>query len=276
MMHSFPNRIRDQWDKGLPVLNGWLSMPGMLSAEVMSRQGFQSLTIDMQHGLIGHEAMIGQLGVIDAARVAPMVRVPSRRSDLIASALDSGAIGIIGPLINTAAQAQDFAAELRYPPIGARSFGPTRAGFVYGAAYADEANESVVGLAMIETAEAVGNLDDILKVPGLDGVYIGPADLTLNLSGPSLRRGFDREEPQMIATIQDILCAAHAEGKKAGLHCGSAAYALRAIEWGFDLVTLSNDLRLLSGAASRIVEDVVQGSQQRFASGAQSQTEKGY
>jgi 4-hydroxy-2-oxoheptanedioate aldolase len=119
-----------------------------------------------------------------------------------------------------------------------------------GSDYGAHADGEVLCWAMIETAEAFANRDAIVRTPGLDGVYIGPADLTLGLTGRKYRFGFDREEPEMVDAIQAILRSAKAAGVRAALHCGSAAYAIKAIDWGFDLVTLTNDVRLLAGAAA--------------------------
>ncbi|HVG47460.1 MAG TPA: aldolase/citrate lyase family protein, partial [Rubellimicrobium sp.] len=143
---------------------------------------------------------------------------------------------------------------LRYPPRGNRSFGPTRVGVAHGlAAYAREANDLVLGLAMIETAEGMRNLDAIAATPGIDGLYIGPSDLSISLSNGRLDPGMDREEPEMIGAIQEIRAAAHRAGIKACLHCASSDYAARGVAWGFDLVTVSADSRLLAGAASASV-----------------------
>lgn len=145
------------------------------------------------------------------------------------------------PMVNSRAEAEQFVSYMRYPPNGQRSFGPTRAVIAHGSDYAQYADESVIALAMIETADGMKNLDEIVKTPGLDGVYIGPADLTLGLTGRKYPTGFDREEPEMIDAIKTILSKAHDAGIKACLHCGSGAYAAKAIGWGFDMVTLLND-----------------------------------
>jgi 4-hydroxy-2-oxoheptanedioate aldolase len=171
-------------------------------------------------------------------------------------ALDAGALGIICPMVNSRAEAELLVSCMRYPPQGQRSFGPTRAVFAHGADYGRKADESVLCLAMIETADGMKNLDEIVRTPGLDGVYIGPADLTLGLTGRKHPTGFDREEPEMIEAIKTILAKAHAAGIRACLHCGRADYAARAIGWGFDLVTLLNDVRLLTAAASANVSEV--------------------
>jgi len=247
------NKIRQLWLDNKPVLNGWLSIPAPFSAEIMADQGYDSLTIDMQHGVIGYGAAVGMLQAVRASFVAPMIRVPWLDAADIMKALDAGAHGLICPMVNTKEQAERLASYMRYPPKGERSFGPTRALFSVGRDYANVADDFVVCLAMTETQQAFDNLADILSVDGIDGVYIGPADLTLGLTGRKYRTGFDREEPEMVEAIQYIAKTAHQLGKKAGLHCGSADYAAKAVSWGLDLVTLSNDVRLLAGAGAQSV-----------------------
>ena len=142
---------------------------------------------------------------------------------------------------------------MRYPPLGQRSFGPTRVSFAAGANYAGEANEEILAFAMIETAEGMSNLSSIAATPGLDGLYVGPADLTLSLAQGRLAPDFDREEDEMIAALKEIVGACKTSGIRAALHCGTPEYAARAIEWGFDMTTVSGDSRLLAGAASASV-----------------------
>lgn len=250
------NGIRAAWAQGRAVINGWLSIGSPFSAEIMAAQGYDSLTVDLQHGLIGPEAAATMLQAMRASGVTPMVRVPWLDPADIMRALDAGAYGIICPMVNTAEDAARLVSYMRYPPNGQRSFGPTRALFAAGADYGDHADREVLCLAMIETAEAVANLDAIVATPGLDGVYIGPADLTLGLTGRRFRTGFDREEPEIVAAILDILARAKRAGIRACLHNGSAAYAAKAIGWGFDLVTVSNDVRLLASAAQASVAEV--------------------
>lgn len=248
------NNIKACWAAGIPVLNGWLSIASAFSAEIMAEQGYDALTIDLQHGFVGYDDARPMLQAMRASGVAPMVRVPWRDPGMIMKALDAGAWGIICPMINTAEQARELVSCVRYPPAGSRSFGPTRVTFSAGQDYGQHADEQVVCFAMIETAEAVRNLDEILDTPGLDGVYIGPADLTLGLTGRRYRTGFDREEPEIVAAIQQILAAAHRAGKRAGLHNGTPEYAAKAVSWGFDLVTVSNDVQLLRSAAAASVQ----------------------
>jgi len=198
------------------------------------------------------------LQAMRASGVTPLARVPWLDPAAIMKALDAGAYGIICPMVNNRAQAQELVSYMRYPPRGTRSFGPTRANFSAGSDYPSHANDEVICLAMIETAEAMHNLDEIVSTPGLDGVYIGPADLSIGISDGRLPPGFDREEPEMVEAIKKILTAAHAAGIAAGLHCGSPAYAAKAIGWGFNLTTLNNDVRLLAGAAAASVNETRQ------------------
>ncbi|WP_454858576.1 HpcH/HpaI aldolase family protein [Rhizobium binxianense] len=247
------NAIKRLWAEGKPVLNGWLSIASPFGAEIMAAQGYDSVTIDMQHGAVGYDGALPMLQAMRASGVTPMVRVPWLDPADIMKALDAGAYGVICPMVNTREEAEKLVSYVRYPPAGVRSFGPTRALFATGTGYASEADEEIVCLAMIETAQAFENLEEILQTPGLDGVYIGPADLTLGLQGKKYAPGFDRKEPEMIEAIKHIMTSAHKAGKRAALHNGTPEYASEAVKWGFDLVTVSNDVRLLAGAAEASV-----------------------
>ncbi len=247
------NGVKQRWAEGKPVINGWLSIGNSFSAEIMAGQGYDSLTIDMQHGIVGYDGTVPMLQAMRASGVTPLVRVPWLDPADIMKALDAGAYGVICPMINTRAEAERLVSYVRYPPAGVRSFGPSRALFSAGPGYAAEADDEIICLAMIETGQAYENLEDILATPGLDGVYIGPADLTLGLQGKRYAPGFDRREPEMIEAIKRILHAAHKAGKRAALHNGTPEYAAEAVGWGFDFVTVSNDVRLLAAAADASV-----------------------
>jgi 4-hydroxy-2-oxoheptanedioate aldolase len=247
------NRLKAIWNEGGATLNGWLSIAGGFTAEIMAEQGYDSLTIDLQHGAVDYQSALAMFQAMRASDAVPMARVPWLEPGAIMKVLDAGALGVICPMVNTGEEAARLVSHVRYPPAGQRSFGPTRASFSAGPGYGPDADEEIVCLAMIETAEALRNVDEICATPGLDGVYVGPADLTLGLTGRAYRTGFDREEPEMVEAIRRIADAAKRAGKRAGLHTGSAEYAARAVGCGFDLVTLSNDVRLLAGAAAQSV-----------------------
>jgi 4-hydroxy-2-oxoheptanedioate aldolase len=247
------NSIKTLWADNRPVLNGWLAVSNGFTAEIMAAQGYDSLTIDLQHGLVDYQGAVSMLQAMRSSGVAPMIRVPWLDPTHIMKALDAGAYGIICPMINTRKEAEELVSYVRYPPTGVRSFGPVRANLTVGPDYFAGADQEIICLAMIETEQALSNLDDILATPGLDGIYIGPADLTISLFGRRFPTGFDRTEPEMIDVIRYILAAAKKAGKRAGLHNGHADYAAKAVEWGFDLLTISSDARLLAEAAKTSV-----------------------
>ena len=152
------NKLRTLWAQGQAAVNGWLAVPNSFSAEVMAHQGWDTLTIDMQHGLIDDAALVPMLQAIQATPTAPVVRVPWLEPSIIMKALDAGAQTLICPMVNTREDAERLAAYARYAPRGGRSFGPVRAGLVHGADYATAANDNVVVFAMIETRQALDNL----------------------------------------------------------------------------------------------------------------------
>lgn len=246
-------RLRAVWAQGRPALNGWCAIGNPFVAEIMAAQGFDSLTIDMQHGALDYSDLLPMLQAMRAGGATLLARVPWLDPAHVMKALDAGAEGVICPMVNTPEDAARLVSYLRYPPQGVRSFGPTRAVFALGADYAERANAEVLAFAMIETAEALANLDAIVATPGLDGIYVGPADLTLSVSEGRLPFGMDREEPEMIGHLQKIAAACQARGIVAGLHCGTPDYAHRAIGWGFRMVTVGGDTRFLSSAAAAAV-----------------------
>jgi len=258
------NPIREKWQQDQPVVNTFLSIPSPVVSEIMAQQGYDALTIDLQHGLVDYADALTMLMSIRSSGAGTIVRVPWLEASPVMKALDAGADAIICPMINSAEDAARLVSWVRYPPHGVRSFGPTRAGLLYGSDYNHTSNDQVICMAMIETAMGMENLDDIAATPGLDGIYIGPADLTLALTGDRYRRGFDRDEPEMVDALRRILDAAHKNGIRAGLHCGMPEYALIALRWGFDLVTLGNDIRLLTQSAQQAVKTVREGLKQKI------------
>ncbi len=248
-----PNRMKQIWREGGYVTLGWLSIPSAFSAEVMARQGFDALCIDMQHGLIDYNDVWPMLQGISQTDTVPVVRVPWNDPQIIMKALDAGAYGLIIPLVNTAEEAAAAVAACRYPPAGIRSFGPARAALYAGPGYAQEANDEIVVFAMIETKQGIDNVEAICATPGLDGVYIGPADLSYALGLPP--QG-DNEHPLHLETCDRICATAHRHGKKAAMHTASAAFAAKSVARGFDLVMLTSDVACMSAAARRQLEEL--------------------
>lgn len=246
------NRLRDIADSGRVAVNGWLGIPSAVSAEIMAHQGWDSLTIDMQHGMIDYGDLGPMLAAISTTGTVPIIRAPWLEPGILGKILDAGAYGVICPMIESAADVEAFVAATSYPPRGRRSMGPIRAALYGGPDYAEHANETVLRFAMIETAGALANLDAILAVPGLDAVYVGPSDLSLALGAPPR---LDQEEPVVLDAILHIAKSCRAAGKIAGIHNGFPPYATRMIAAGYNFVTVGSDTNFLAeGARSMLAE----------------------
>jgi 4-hydroxy-2-oxoheptanedioate aldolase len=244
------NRLRTLWKQDRAAVNGWLAIPDSFSAEVMARQGWDSLTIDLQHGVVDYQKMVTMLQAITTTETVPVVRVPWLEPGILMKSLDAGAQALICPMINTREEAQKFVAWTSYAPRGTRSFGPVRAAMVLGADYPTAANDHIVRFAMIETAQAVDNLDAILSVEGLDAIYIGPSDLSLSLGCKPV---FDDVEPKAAQAIEHIVERARAHGIVAGIHNGLPRVAKARIDLGFRFVTLSSDARMLISGSQELL-----------------------
>ena len=248
------NKLKEILKKNKSVINGWLQIPSSFSAEVMAHQGWDSLTIDMQHGVIDYPNALQMLQAISSTDTVPMARVNWNEPGQIMKILDAGAYGVICPMVSNREQAEKFVQACLYPPKGYRSFGPIRATIYGGDDYAKNANEEILKLAMIETKEALEKLDEILDTPNLDGIYIGPADLSLAVGEEP---GFDRPENTIAyKEISRILEAAKKRNLLAGIHNGSVEYAQKMISKGFNLVTIGSDQRYMSSGAKNAVEKI--------------------
>jgi 4-hydroxy-2-oxoheptanedioate aldolase len=236
-----------------PIINGWLSIPNSFTAEAMSKMGWDSITIDMQHGQNDYSTTLSMLQAMSNNDVVPFVRVPWSEPGTIMRILDLGVLGIIAPMINTKKQCEEFVSYCNYPPIGQRSFGPMRAQLIYGSDYYEKANSAIVSFAMIETKEAVDNIEEILSVPNLTGIYIGPGDMS---SSYGLKPQFDVTVDPIYSNIKMIAKIANEKGKIAGIHNGSTKYAKQMIDLGYKFVTVSSDFRSMSTHAQSIINDM--------------------
>ena len=251
------NTLRQIWARGEAVVNGWLSIPSAFSAEVMAHQGFDSLTVDMQHGVVDYQDAVTMLQAIATTPVMPLARVPWNDPARLMKILDAGAYGVICPMINTREEAEALVAACKYPPRGYRSWGPVRASLYAGADYGDHANEDLIVMPMIETAEALKNLEAILTVPGVDAVYVGPSDLSLALG---CKPRLDQTDPPVVEAQQRIVEACKRPGVVAGIHNSTAAYALTMVAIGYQFVTLASDSRFLAARAAEEVGVVRKGA----------------
>jgi 4-hydroxy-2-oxoheptanedioate aldolase len=260
-----PNRLRQLWQSGGAAVNGWLAIPNSFSAETMAHQGWDTLTIDMQHGMIDYQAMVGMLQAVSTTPTVPVVRVPWLEPGILMKTLDAGAYAVICPMVNTREDAQKLVAWTHYAPKGTRSFGPIRALLYGGADYPQHANDTIVTFAMIETAQALDNLDSIMSVEGLDAVYIGPSDLSLALG---CRPVFDDVDPPVAQAIDHILERAKAHGLVAGVHNGTPEVALSRVAKGFQFVTVASDARLMAAGAQQVMAKMRAGAPAAPASGS--------
>ena len=239
------------------ILNGWLSIPNSFTAEAMSKMGWDTITIDMQHGQNDYNLSISMLQSIVNSNSIPFVRVPWNEPGIIMRMLDLGAVGIIAPMINSKYDCENFISYCYYPPRGQRSFGPMRAQLIYGSDYYRNSNNNIISLAMIETKQAVENIDEILSVPDLTGVYIGPADMS---SSYGFEPKFDVMEDPVYSNIKMIVKKAKDKGKIAGIHNGSIKYAKEMIELGYNFVTISSDYRSMVTYAQNVVNEMKKDS----------------
>ncbi|HML08429.1 MAG TPA: aldolase/citrate lyase family protein [Xanthobacteraceae bacterium] len=231
---------------GETVLSGWCTLPYPIVAETLGRAGFVAVTIEAQHGLWDMSAMPTGIAAVRQAGAAPLVRVPVGDFAMVSRVLDFGAEGIIAPMINTAADARAFAAAAKYPPIGERSWGPHRAMTLAGLAdqslYLREANDHVITLAMIETRTALDNLEAIISTPGIDGLFLGPSDLSIALSQG---KNLDPLSSEVERELDRIVAAARKAAKIPGAYCHSAERAVALAERGVRFLAVMSDLMML-------------------------------
>ncbi len=243
--------LRQMWNEGEPTLGGWLSIPATLSAEVMARGGFDYVCIDTQHGAVDYQTTVELIRAVEHGGSRAIVRVPWNEPGIIGKMLDAGAEGVIVPMVNTVEQAEAAVRACRYAPHGgARSFGPTVAKLRHDD-YVEWARDNVAVIPMIETAEALSNLDAILQVDGIDAVYVGPADLSLTLDLPP---GNNDGAAAFDNALSAIVEACDDAGVVPGIHASGPLTPTRLAQ-GFRLITvIADQLALGDGAAAALAQ----------------------
>lgn len=222
----------------------------------MVRGGFAGVLADMQHGFASYDEMRLMVQAVGRAGGIPMMRPPLDDFGMAARALDAGASVIIAPMINTVADAERLVDVAKYPPLASRSFGPAQALELWGMdaqSYLSAANELTSVLAMVETAEAISNLDDILGMDGIDGVFVGPYDLSINLSGGKVGGA---DDPEVIDALPKIVACARKHGKISGIYASGAVQARGFAEAGFNLVSVISDAGLLAAGAKVVLDGI--------------------
>jgi 4-hydroxy-2-oxoheptanedioate aldolase len=238
------NRVKETWKRGEIAYGAWLSIPSSLSSEALGRAGFDYVCVDLQHGLIDYPTAAEMLVAINSTGATPFVRVPANDFSAINRALDAGALGIIVPMIHSSDDVYRAVSACRYPPEGTRSYGPVRASMTLGPDYFEAANELVACVPMIETRQAVEEIDAIISLPGVDAVYVGPNDLSLSM-GQKPGADNDGSYQQAYRAIGET-CATR--GVVAGIH-GNSELAPKHAANGYRMITVSSDLGLLQRGA---------------------------
>jgi len=239
------------------VFAGWCTLPYPIVAELVGREGFAAVVLDQQHGLWDVASTLAAIAAVHQSGSAPLVRIPVGDFAMVSRALDFGAEGIIAPMINTAADARAFVAAAKFPPRGERSWGPHRSMTFSGIAnpkdYLRKANNLTVILAMIETRMALDNLDAILATPGIDGVFVGPFDLSIALADG---KTVDPDSKEVDAALTKIAKAAGKAGKIAGVYCPTSKGAAALAKRGFGFVTAGSDIGFLRAGLATARNDL--------------------
>ena len=243
-------RLRELWDRGETTVGGWCVIPSPFAAELMGRAGFDWVCVDMQHGLVGYDAMVPMLQALEATGTPSLVRVPWNSPDHIMKALDAGAHGVVVPMVNSIAEAQAATGACRYPPAGHRSWGPVRAAFAAPGFDPAWANADVVCVVMIETAAGVAAAETIASVPGVDGVYVGPNDLAVTHGMAPDGRVAEPEHERLVLRVKE---ACDRAGVVAGIHCSGWETAARWREHGFRMLNVDSDAVFLRGRAQEVL-----------------------
>jgi 4-hydroxy-2-oxoheptanedioate aldolase len=242
---SYENPLIAKWRAGQPTIGAWLTACDPTVAEHLANTGVDEVTADQQHSTIGVDDLGVLLPAIEARGAAPVTRVGYNDPYLIGRSLDLGAVGVIIPMVNNAAEAQAAARAFRYPPRGTRSAGPVRANWFMGDSPRDL--ERAACIVMVETAEGLKNVDAIAATPGVDCVYVGPGDLALGLGLDwDDSKWNDAQARQHADAVATILAACRKHGKAAGYHAGNGDASAKLIEQGFVMLTSVTDIGLFA------------------------------
>ena len=248
------NKVKELWREGKAPTLAWLSTPDTYIAEVIANVGFDRMLLDMQHGMtIGPDRAGLWLQAVSTTDTVPIVRVPWNEPFFIQWALDAGAYGIVVPLVNNREEATKAGMACRYPPLGYRSVGPNRVRLYAGADYIQQANEEIICLIMIEDIKTVARIEELAEAPGIDGFYIGPADLAISIGVESTNY---LKSVKHAEACQKVLDVAKAHDLIAGVHCGSAEEVVQRINQGFMFCPAINDVRAIGAGASAALQTV--------------------
>lgn len=246
------NTVKEKLAAGQPAVGTWLSLCSPIAAEYMAHLGWDWLVVDTEHSPIGFETTVQCFQAIATTPTIPMARVAWNDAALIKRLLDAGALGLVVPMVNTVAQAEQAVAAMKYPPRGVRSLGGGRC-MVYGDDYFSWANDQVACIVQIEHIEAVRNAEAILSVEGVDACFIGPNDLAGSMG---IKPDMSVSDPRHEEAIQEVLRAAKKVGTPAGIHVPDAEHVSRRIEQGFQFIAITNDAGFMRTGARQAMSAI--------------------
>ena len=244
--------LRSRLATGEPFLFSWQSIPSAPLASHLARLPLDGVCLDMQHGMIGFSDAVGLIAAINAAGRPAIVRTLWNDAATPGQAFDAGAACVIAPMVNSRAEAEALVRAAKYPPAGARSwgaYGGIQASGLSAAEYLREANRLTMVFAMVETVEAMANVDAIAATPGLDGLFVGPSDLSITLSGGA---GIDKTGPVTLAAMEKIAAAAKKNGLVAGAFAGDANVIKTYLKLGYTFLAAAVDADLLRMGADTL------------------------
>ncbi|AZO30054.1 MULTISPECIES: HpcH/HpaI aldolase family protein [Mesorhizobium] len=239
------------------LFTAWSGVPDALTVEIIAKQGFDAVTLDMQHGGHHEDSVLRGLVPVLAANKPALVRIPVGRFDMASRALDFGAEAVIAPMVNSVADARQFAAAMKYPPMGERSWGPTYAFPRHGkgdhAEWLRDSNQRTMAFAMVETRAAFEALDGILETPGIDGIFVGPSDFSIAWSnGTTVNSTLE----SMMETVASIAERTRKAGKHAAIYVIEPAVAGRVVSMGYRLLAMGSDHTLISLGAKTLLKSM--------------------
>jgi len=246
--------LKQRLKAGETLVTAWSGVPDALTVEILAAQAFDAVTLDMQHGGHNEDSVLRSIVPVQRAGRPAIVRIPVGRFDMSSRALDFGAEAVIAPMINSVDDARRFAASMKYPPLGERSWGPTYAFPRHGkgtfAEWLAESNERTMAIAMVETRAALECLDGILETPGIDGIFVGPSDFSIAWShGKTINQGLE----DMMEAIADIAKRTRQAGKHAAIFLSDPAVARRQADMGFQLFATGSEHMLISRGAQGLL-----------------------
>lgn len=248
--------LRSRLATGEPFLFTWMSVPSAILAGQAARLPFDGVCLDMQHGMIGFTDAVPMIAAINANGRPAMVRTLWNDPAIPGQALDAGACAVIAPMVNTRAQAELLVKAAKYPPIGGRSWGgytALQASGLTPGEYLREANRMTMVFAMVETVEALNNVEEIAATPGLDGLFVGPSDLSITLSNGA---GIEKTGPKTLAAMERIERAARKNGIVAGAFGGSADVIRTYLGLGYTFIVAAVEVDLMQMGAAALMKSI--------------------